>query len=112
MSSTLSFPPLPTRPALSPSSSASASDGSSSRKSSDAESTNPPDSNPGGDRSDHKEPVTDERRLFSTSKYLLPVYVFDEREIELSGLPGYERKGEEARTPLCGFWKTGAFRAR
>lgn len=53
-----------------------------------------------------------ERELFSRSRYLLPLYVFDEREIELSGLPGYERKGPEARTREFRFWKTGAFRAR
>jgi deoxyribodipyrimidine photo-lyase len=54
----------------------------------------------------------DERELYSTSDYLLPVFVFDEREIELSGLPGYKREGPEARTQCFGFWKTGGFRAR
>lgn len=54
----------------------------------------------------------DERLLHSTATHLVPVYVFDEREIELSGLPDYQRKGPEARTPQCGFWKTGGFRAR
>ncbi|KAM0793720.1 hypothetical protein ACM66B_001144 [Microbotryomycetes sp. NB124-2] len=44
--------------------------------------------------------------------HVLPVYVFDERFIELSGLPGYERQGPEARTRLFGFWRTGVFRAR
>lgn len=42
----------------------------------------------------------------------MPLYVFDERFVELSGFPGYEREGPEARTRLCGFWRTGAFRAR
>ncbi|GJN92090.1 hypothetical protein Rhopal_005119-T1 [Rhodotorula paludigena] len=44
--------------------------------------------------------------------HVLPLFVFDERFIELSGLPGYEREGPEARTRLCKFWRTGAFRAR
>lgn len=44
--------------------------------------------------------------------HVLPLYVFDERFIELSGLPGYERTGPEARTRLFGFWRTGVFRAR
>lgn len=56
--------------------------------------------------------LVDEHDLHSTADYLLPVYVFDEREIELSGLPGYERQGPEARTQHFGFWKTGGFRAR
>ncbi|CEH16977.1 deoxyribodipyrimidine photolyase [Ceraceosorus bombacis] len=50
--------------------------------------------------------------LFSRADYLMPLYVFDERIIELSGLPGYERNGPEARTKNYGFWKTGGFRAR
>lgn len=54
----------------------------------------------------------DEDKLCSTADYLMPVYVFDEREIELSGLPNYQRKGPEARTQVYGFWKTGGFRAR
>lgn len=44
--------------------------------------------------------------------HVLPLFVFDERFVELSGLPGYEREGPEARTRLCKFWRTGAFRAR
>ena len=44
--------------------------------------------------------------------HLMPLYVFDERSIELSGLPGYKREGKEARTRVCGFWRTGVFRAR
>ncbi|KAE8212898.1 hypothetical protein CF327_g3495 [Tilletia walkeri] len=54
----------------------------------------------------------EEGELYSQSEFLLPLYVFDEREIELSGLPAYKRKGPEARTPHYGFWKTGGFRAR
>ncbi|KAN0060674.1 hypothetical protein ACQY0O_007332 [Thecaphora frezii] len=56
--------------------------------------------------------LEDEALLGSTSDYLLPVFVFDEREMELSGLPGYQRKGPEARTRHYGFWKTGGFRTR
>ncbi|PWN48921.1 cryptochrome [Violaceomyces palustris] len=56
--------------------------------------------------------VTKEALLGSSSDYLLPVFVFDEREMELSGLPNYERKGPEARTREFGFWKTGSFRTR
>jgi deoxyribodipyrimidine photo-lyase len=54
----------------------------------------------------------DERELSSEATHLVPLYVFDEREIELSGLPNYQRKGPEARTADFGFWKTGSFRAR
>ncbi|KAK0553888.1 hypothetical protein OC846_000737 [Tilletia horrida] len=50
--------------------------------------------------------------LYSQSEYLVPLYVFDEREIELSGLPAYKRSGPEARTEHYGFWKTGGFRTR
>lgn len=44
--------------------------------------------------------------------HVLPIYVFDERQVELSGLPGFERKGGEAKTGLCKFWRTGPFRLR
>lgn len=44
--------------------------------------------------------------------HVLPVFVFDERFVELSGLPGYQRQGPEARTRQYKFWRTGAFRAR
>lgn len=54
----------------------------------------------------------DEWNLASQSQYILPLFVFDERVIELSGLPGYKRQGPEARTPTYGFWKTGGFRVR
>ncbi|CAO1628756.1 unnamed protein product [Sympodiomycopsis kandeliae] len=56
--------------------------------------------------------LPEERALWSMADHVLPLYVFDERELELSGLPGYERKGPEARTREYKFWKTGAFRAR
>lgn len=56
--------------------------------------------------------LPEERQFKSQSTTLLPLYVFDEREIELSGLPNYRRKGPEARTKEYKFWKTGAFRAR
>jgi deoxyribodipyrimidine photo-lyase len=54
----------------------------------------------------------DERTLSSEATHLVPLFVFDEREIELSGFPNYERQGPEARTADYGFWKTGGFRAR
>ncbi|KAJ1032630.1 hypothetical protein NDA16_000653 [Ustilago loliicola] len=50
--------------------------------------------------------LEDEALLGSATDYLLPVFVFDEREMELSGLPGFQRKGPEARTKEYGFWKT------
>ena len=48
------------------------------------------------------------------SSYVLPLYVFDERQIELSGLLGYRPSpgAAAARTPLCGFWRTGAHRLK
>ncbi|GAA5862410.1 hypothetical protein JCM1840_004172 [Sporobolomyces johnsonii] len=44
--------------------------------------------------------------------HVLPLYVYDERFIELSGLPGYVRQGPPARTRLCGFWRTSGVRVR
>lgn len=44
--------------------------------------------------------------------HLLPIYVYDERHIELSGLPSFVRRGPEARTRICKFWRTSVFRAR
>ncbi|KAA1084942.1 hypothetical protein PGT21_000555 [Puccinia graminis f. sp. tritici] len=44
------------------------------------------------------------------SEYVLPLYVFDERQIELSGLEGYRQHGGPARTEVCGFWRTGSHR--
>jgi deoxyribodipyrimidine photo-lyase len=44
--------------------------------------------------------------------HVLPLYVWDERHVELSGLPGYQRQGPEARTRLCNFWRTGPLRLR
>jgi len=43
---------------------------------------------------------------------VLPVFVFDERAQELSGLPDYKREGPEARTRLCGFWRSGPHKTR
>ena len=48
----------------------------------------------------------------SGATHVLPLFVFDERHIELSGVEGYERKGPEAKTRLFGFWRTSVFRAR
>ncbi|PLW39067.1 hypothetical protein PCASD_08950 [Puccinia coronata f. sp. avenae] len=45
------------------------------------------------------------------SDYVLPLYVFDERQVELSGLDGYRAQAPgPARTPVCGFWRTGSHR--
>ncbi|KAI5475064.1 Cryptochrome DASH [Pseudohyphozyma bogoriensis] len=44
--------------------------------------------------------------------HVLPLYVFDERSIELSGLPDYSKDTPPAKTRLCKFWRTGVFRAR
>ncbi|KDE04978.1 hypothetical protein MVLG_04626 [Microbotryum lychnidis-dioicae p1A1 Lamole] len=44
--------------------------------------------------------------------HLLPLYVFDERQIELSALPDYQRQGPEARTRIYKFWRTGVYRAK
>jgi deoxyribodipyrimidine photo-lyase len=44
--------------------------------------------------------------------HLLPIYIYDERHVELSGLPNYVRQGPEARTRICKFWRTSVFRAR
>lgn len=111
----LAFPPLPSRnsaPSPSPEESSASDEGSSSKESSKESSDSGAVENPGGSRTTNVNPLEDERRIHSKAKYLLPVYVFDEREIELSGLPNFKRKGPEARTSTCGFWKTGAFRAR
>ncbi|QRV79569.1 deoxyribodipyrimidine photo-lyase [Ceratobasidium sp. AG-Ba] len=43
--------------------------------------------------------------------HLLPLFVFDERQIELSGVKGFSSPGPEARTRICGFWRTGRHRA-
>lgn len=63
----------------------------------------------GGYRNPHTPRPSD---LTSKATQLVPLFVFDEREYELSGLPRYQRKGPEARTKVYGFWKTGAFRTR
>ncbi|GAA5832545.1 hypothetical protein JCM3766R1_003118 [Sporobolomyces carnicolor] len=47
-----------------------------------------------------------------SSTHVLPVYVFDERFLELSGFPGYKREGPPAKTRVCGFWRTSSFRAK
>lgn len=60
----------------------------------------------------HDQPLLHHIQHDKDVTHLLPLYVFDERHIELSGLPEYEREGEEARTRLFGFWRTGVFRAR
>ncbi|KAH9824433.1 DNA photolyase, FAD-binding/Cryptochrome [Melampsora americana] len=54
----------------------------------------------------------DNARIQRPSDYFLPIYVFDERMVELSGMPGYQREGSEARTGVCGFWRTGCHRLK
>jgi deoxyribodipyrimidine photo-lyase len=48
--------------------------------------------------------------LKSDASHVLPVFCFDERQVDLSGLPGYP--STTARTRLCGFWRTGPHRLR
>ncbi|GAA5922791.1 uncharacterized protein JCM15063_003426 [Sporobolomyces koalae] len=48
----------------------------------------------------------------SDATHVLPIYVFDERFLELSGFPGYKREGPPAKTRVCGFWRTSEFRAQ
>ena len=45
--------------------------------------------------------------------HLLPVYVFDERQIELGSIQGYTKASKkEARSRVAGFWKCNTTRAR
>ncbi|KDN45210.1 hypothetical protein RSAG8_05125, partial [Rhizoctonia solani AG-8 WAC10335] len=51
--------------------------------------------------------------------HLLPLFVFDERQVELSGVVGYRgarHSGDEplpmAKTRICAFWRTGRHRVR
>ncbi|CAE6430806.1 unnamed protein product [Rhizoctonia solani] len=50
--------------------------------------------------------------------HLLPLFVFDERQVELNGVSGFKEaqrpKDEaltQAKTRICGFWRTGRHRA-
>ncbi|OAV99518.1 hypothetical protein PTTG_08408 [Puccinia triticina 1-1 BBBD Race 1] len=52
----------------------------------------------------------DSVRRNKVSDYVLPLYVFDERQVELSGLEGYQSQAGPARTEVCGFWRTGCHR--
>ncbi|KAM0748058.1 cryptochrome [Meredithblackwellia eburnea MCA 4105] len=60
----------------------------------------------------HDNAVLHAAHHLKSSTHLLPVYCFDERYVELSGLPNYKREGPPARTRLGGFWRTSVFRAR
>lgn len=61
----------------------------------------------------HDNPLLSSDTLPKGLTHVLPVYVFDERMIELSGLPSYPKAASgPAKTRLCGFWRTGAYRAR
>jgi deoxyribodipyrimidine photo-lyase len=46
--------------------------------------------------------------------HLLPIYIYDQRQIEVGGLPGLVKGGkkEEARTRTAGFWRCGEHRTR
>ncbi|CAE6430820.1 unnamed protein product [Rhizoctonia solani] len=51
--------------------------------------------------------------------HLLPLFVFDERQVELSGVVGFKEARSpkdgpllDAKTRICGFWRTGRHRAR
>ncbi|CAE7129696.1 unnamed protein product [Rhizoctonia solani] len=51
--------------------------------------------------------------------HLLPLFVFDERQVELSGVVGYRDAHHSkdnplptAKTRICGFWRTGRHRVR
>lgn len=46
--------------------------------------------------------------------HILPVYVFDERQIELSGIQGYSKAAPNkfAKTPIAGFWKCNVHRTK
>lgn len=46
--------------------------------------------------------------------HLLPIYVYDQRMIEVGGLPGLEKAepAKEARTRAAGFWRCGEHRTR
>lgn len=46
--------------------------------------------------------------------HVLPVYVYDQRQIEVGGLPNLQKAGkkEEARTRTLGIWRCGAHRVK
>lgn len=46
--------------------------------------------------------------------HFLPIYVFDQRAVEVGGLPGIKKAGDgqEARTRTAGFWRCGEHRLR
>lgn len=46
--------------------------------------------------------------------HFLPIYVFDQRMIEVGGLPGLQKAApaKEARTRAAGFWRCGEHRTR
>lgn len=46
--------------------------------------------------------------------HFLPIYVYDQRAIEVGGLQGIDKGqgGKEARTRTAGFWRCGEQRAR
>lgn len=51
--------------------------------------------------------------LSSRITHVLPCYVFDERQIELKGIKGYQKAVDrEARTRVGKFWKCNVHRTR
>lgn len=45
--------------------------------------------------------------------HVLPVYVFDERQIELGAVEGYQKASKkEARSRVAGFWKANVHRTK
>ncbi|CAE6419686.1 unnamed protein product [Rhizoctonia solani] len=62
-------------------------------------------------------PILHAARNASGITHLLPLFVFDDRQVELSGVVGYreaQHGGDEplpiAKTRICGFWRTGRHR--
>ncbi|KAG0148848.1 hypothetical protein CROQUDRAFT_654464 [Cronartium quercuum f. sp. fusiforme G11] len=60
----------------------------------------------------HDNPIVFHAHAATHADYFLPLYVFDEQMVELSGLPNYQRDGPESRTPVCAFWRTGGHRLK
>ncbi len=62
------------------------------------------------------EPSPSSTKFQKPVTHILPVYVFDQRMIEVGGLPGLTKAGKksntEARTRLAQFWRTGPPRVR
>lgn len=46
--------------------------------------------------------------------HFLPIYVYDQRMVEVGGMPGLQKAepAKEARTRVAGFWRCGEHRAK